>query len=73
MNFKNATSAVVMPSCMLFGFDHAIHYPLHVRKCTFYLFLHFSLLLFILRVWICWGRKENALEKAVLNVLNVLN
>lgn len=61
VNFTNPSSAMPMPSCMLFGFDHAIHYPLHVRIFFFHLFLHFSLLLFISRVWICWGEKSNCI------------
>lgn len=58
-NFINASSVMPMASCMLFGFDHAIHYPLHVRKYFFWiLFLHFSLLLFVLRMWVWWGGRE---------------
>lgn len=66
VNFINATSAMAMPSCMLFGFGHAIHYPLHVRKCIFYLFLHFSSFAIYFENAECWGKKPKCVRKKLL-------
>lgn len=62
MNFINASSAMPMPSCMLFGFDHAIHYPLHVRYVKFYLLLHFSLFVIYFESVDLLGGKSNCIE-----------